>query len=312
MKVTIITGFLGAGKTTILNQIIAQHPDKKFGLIINEFGAEDIDGQIVEKSDGEEIVELANGCICCVVRQDLQQAALKLIEQGQIDYILIETSGLAEPLPVAQTFAVDNLQDRISLDAIVCIVDVENYKVGMENFEVGVKQLEAADIVVLNKLKTAGPDSAQLVRQLINNVNPGAAVIENSSEKLNTDLLIDTEKWDLEKLSNAEQEEEHDHEHHHVDELVFVTEKPIQNAKLQNWVRNEFPQDAVRAKGILRVEIFPGQFGLFLFQMVGANRVLIPFIPTRRDFDSCKSRLVIIGKELEREKILNQLQKLTS
>ncbi|MCA9379249.1 GTP-binding protein, partial [Candidatus Dojkabacteria bacterium] len=287
MKLTIITGFLGAGKTTILNQIIAQHPDKKFGLIINEFGAEDIDGQIVEKSDAEDIVELANGCICCVVRQDLQQAALKLADQGNVDYILIETSGLAEPLPVAQTFAVDNLQGKISLDSIVCIVDTENYKVGMENFEVGVKQLEAADIVVLNKLKTANPDSAQLVRQLINNVNPGAAVIENLDDKLSTDLLIDTEKWDLEKLSKVEQEE-HEHEHHHVDEVVFVTDKPIQNIKLQNWVRNEFPSGAVRAKGILRVEIFPGQFGLFLFQMVGANRVLIPFIPTRSDFDSSK------------------------
>lgn len=322
IPITILTGFLGAGKTTILNQIISNHPDTKFGLIINEFGAEGIDGQLVESSGDEKVVELANGCICCVVREDLIDAVRKVIDTNEINYIIIETSGLAEPMPVAQTFELDNLDGRVYLDAIVTLVDAENYVSTTREYQVGINQVQTADIILLNKINDKTAPQVPQLEKLIKEINPYAAVLKNStSQAIDTNLLIDTGKWSLEKLATNQpaaeeggehehhhEGEEHEHEHNHVDEIVFVTSKPVNSQKFNKWVLEKFPAQAVRAKGILRIEIFPGQYGLFLFQMVGATRMLVPFIPKRQDFDTQKSRLVVIGKEMDKQQVLGDLE----
>lgn len=333
--ITILTGFLGAGKTTILNQIIEQNPGTKFGLIINEFGEEGIDGQLVQ-GDDEEIVELSNGCICCVVRKDLQDAAAKLVESGTVDYIIIETSGLAEPIPVAQTFEMDSLDGRVALDSIICLVDAENYKETMRQYEVGAVQIKAADIVLINKINPNSAPNVTEIKELIKQINPYAAIIENVGNDIDSKLLIETRKWNIDKLSNYSEEEKeadhehqedqhehmheehnHDeHEHHHhehfsVDEVVFTTNEPISADKINKWILEDFPANAVRAKGILRLEIFPGQHGLFLFQMVGATRMLVPFVPPRADFNREKSTMVVIGKHLDKEAIISSLYQTT-
>jgi G3E family GTPase len=312
IPVTILTGFLGAGKTTILNQIIAKHPEKKFGLIINEFGEEGIDGQLVQSS-GEEMVEMSNGCICCVVRKDLQDAAQKLVESGKVDYIIIETSGLAEPIPVAQTFSMETLGGKVMMDAIVCIVDCENYKLGTQEYSVGIEQIQAADIIVINKINPQTEANLPEVRKLIQNYNSFAAVIENRGD-LNVSLLIQSDKWTVEKMTQAAEEgkEDDEHEHHHehddVDEYIFVTEQPINAPKLSAFLE-QLPQNVVRCKGFLKLEIFPGQFGTFLCQIVGATRMLVPFVPQDPKFNAEKSRLVFIGKNLDRAAIREGLEK---
>jgi len=325
--ITILTGFLGSGKTTLINQLIQQNPELKFGLIVNEFGEIGIDGQLIEDS-GEEMVEISNGCVCCVVRKDLQETVKKLLDSGRVNYILIETSGLAEPAPVAQTFSMDDMDGQVNLDGIICLVDALNYTVTEQNYRIALEQMAFADIIVLNKIQEQKESEVKLLIDLIKKTNPEAALILNN-EDINTKLLIDTGAWSIDKLTGTEESEddhehlhesehddhdeiEHKHEHHHehddVDEVVFVTQKTLDPSKLDKWLQTEFPKNVIRAKGFLKLQMQQGQ-GLFVFQMVGAGKSLKPFIPTRTNFDYNTSRIVLIGKGLDKKMILESLEK---
>lgn len=312
IPITILTGFLGSGKTTFLNKIIEQNPKIKFGLIINEFGEVGIDGQLVESS-GQELVEMSNGCVCCVVRKDLQDTVSKLVESGKVDYIIIEASGLAEPAPVAQTFAMDDLGGKVKLDAVICLVDSLNYQVTKETYQTAVEQIEFADILVLNKTQEQDTEKLEILNKFIKQINPDATILENSPE-LDTKVLIETGAWSDEKLAGQE-EHHHDHEHNEVDEVVFTTSEILDPLKLDNWIRTEFPKNVIRAKGFLKLNMskldlnFNGEYGLFLFQMVGARKSLEPFTKAKPDFDYSTSRLVLIGKDLDKTKIIEDLEK---
>jgi G3E family GTPase len=325
IPITILTGFLGAGKTTLVNKIIEQNKGIKFGLIINEFGEEGIDGALIETNSEEEIIEISNGCLCCIARGDLLKSAENLINTGQIDYILIECSGLAEPMPIAQTFAMDDLDGRIVLDSIICLVDAENHTYTKDNYRIAIEQVIAADIILFNKIDSGHPTSLKLQRtrglslrpiqslsQLkiqISQVNPQAFFLEND-ENFDTKILIDTGKWSYEKVIDQNINEGSDHEDHHeheeIDEFVYVTEKQFDLEKFQDFVLNNFPKNIVRSKGFLRFD--NENYPIFLFQMAGAKKTLLPFKTKRENFNAKKSRIVFIGKNLDKDLIKEKLE----
>ena len=168
---SILTGFLGAGKTTLLNYILKEQSDYKFGVIVNEIGEIGIDGQLVENAK-DEMVQLNNGCVCCTVRKDLVKGIQRLLQRGGFDYLLVETTGIADPGPVAQTFLnIPQLTKYVRLDSIITVVDAEQIAKQMEETETAREQIAMADFVLLNKMDLVTEAAAAETEALIRDLN---------------------------------------------------------------------------------------------------------------------------------------------
>jgi G3E family GTPase len=329
--ITILTGFLGSGKTTLVNQIIKQNPNIRFGLIINEFGEVGIDGQILDNPQ-EEITEISNGCLCCVVRSDLVEAIQKMVNTGKVDYIIIETSGLAEPEPIMQTFMTlktDGFNTPIKMDSLVTLVDSLNLEKNLAEYKVIGQQIELADVVVLNKVDDLTSENIEELKLMVKNMNPFGSILVNDKDTP-TNLFIETNAWNVDKLIDLEKHDHkvhshnhdtctdpthnhshgHKHEHGEVEEVVFSTDKPLDPFKMDKWLQDSFPANVIRAKGILRLQSSNG-ISPFVFQMVGANKELVPFANyfSGKIPDVAKSSIVLIGKYLDKESILEGLGK---
>jgi G3E family GTPase len=225
VPITLITGFLGSGKSTLINRILSENKHLKIGLIVNEFGDVNLESQMIETTD-EEIVELNNGCMCCVVRKDITGAVQKLLDTKKVNYILVEASGLSDPIPIAQTFLMNNMENQIRLDSILCVVDVENFTANAKNFEITMKQLSSADILLLSKVDLIPKEQLDGVTKVITEYIQNAVVLPIDS-KLSLSQIIDTSQFDhtdISELSEIDADEGDEHEgkhedaHHHHEE----------------------------------------------------------------------------------------------
>ncbi|MEO0988343.1 MAG: GTP-binding protein [Cyanobacteria bacterium J06639_14] len=221
LPVTIITGFLGSGKTTLLNHILSNQDGLKTAVLVNEFGEIGIDNDLLiatEDSD-DTMVELSNGCICCTINNDLLEAVYKVLErQDKIDYLVVETTGLADPLPIALTFLGTELRDMTRLDSIVTVVDAENYSLDLFNSQAAYNQIAYGDIILLNKADLVNEADLDRLEGKVRDVKEGARMLRTTQSQVPLPLILSVGLFESDKYFETTQRshdhDHHDHEHH--------------------------------------------------------------------------------------------------
>lgn len=305
---TILTGFLGAGKTTLLNYILKQQHGYKFGIIVNEIGQIGIDGQLVENQK-EEVIQMNNGCVCCTVRKDLVRGIQQLIKKGNFDYLLVETTGIADPGPVAQTFLnIPALQQHVRLDSIITVVDSEQIGKQMKREEVAREQIAMADFVLLNKTDLVGEADLGALEEAVGALNPHARVLRTNHSQVNLQELLDMNAFDVEKKLALSPGFLNEMEHRHHDGIVsfsFTFDQPFNIDRFEAFVQElSETQKVYRSKGFLSIAQNPRRA---IFHGVN-NRFTIFWDRLWDKGEARKSQLVFIGKELDSAAIEKELQ----
>jgi G3E family GTPase len=327
IPVTVLTGYLGAGKTTLLNRILSEPHGKKYAVIVNEFGEIGIDNDLVVGAD-EEVFEMNNGCICCTVRGDLVRILDGLMRRkGKFDAIIVETTGLADPAPVAQTFFIDeNVGRKTRLDAVVTVADAKWLNERLKDAPEAKNQIAFADVILINKTDLVSPDELSDVEARIRGINPYAKLHRTQRAKVPLDAVLGRNAFDLDRILDLEPDflggDDHDHHHHehdyshdhghahahahgglkhyHDEEMQSIAlhiDKPLDPDKFFPWVQDLVQKEGpniLRCKGILA---FKDDDQRFVFQ--GVHMILDgdhqrPWqAGEKRD-----SRIVFIGRNL--------------
>ncbi|MFN9174302.1 MAG: CobW family GTP-binding protein, partial [Synechocystis sp.] len=213
LPVTIITGFLGSGKTTLLNYILTNQQGLKTAVLVNEFGEIGIDNELIIATD-ENMVELSNGCVCCTINEDLIQAVYKVLEREEkIDYLVVETTGLADPLPVALTFLGTELRDMTRLDSIVTMVDCENFSLDLFNSQAAQSQITYGDIIVLNKTDLVDEADVDSLEVRLRDMKEGARILSTSKSQVPLPLILSVGLFESDKYFESAENSGHDHSH---------------------------------------------------------------------------------------------------
>src|SRR4249920_1981251 len=220
IPVTVLTGYLGAGKTTLLNRILSENHGKKYAVIVNEFGEIGIDNDLIIGAD-EEVFEMNNGCVCCTVRGDLVRILDGLMKRkGKFDAIIVETTGLADPAPVAQTFFVDeDVQKNARLDAVVTVADAKWLSDRLKDAPEAKNQIAFADVILINKTDLVSPQELNELEARIRGLNPYARLHRTERAKIDINEILGRNAFDLDRILDIEpnflESEHHDHDHHH-------------------------------------------------------------------------------------------------
>jgi len=333
IPVTVLTGYLGAGKTTLLNRILSEPHGKKYAVIVNEFGEIGIDNELVVGAD-EEVFEMNNGCICCTVRGDLIRIIEGLMRRkGKFDAIIVETTGLADPAPVAQTFFVDeNVGRKTRLDAVVTVADAKWLKDRLKDAPEAKNQIAFADVILLNKTDLVTDAELREVEARIRGINPYAKLHRTQRSQIALSEILGRNAFDLDRILDIEPEflhaEDHEHghdhghdhghehgEHHHshggglkhyhdedMQSLSLNTDKPLNPDKFFPWVQQLVAEDGpsiLRSKGILNFKDDPERFVFQGVHMILDGDHQRPW----KDGEKRDSRLVFIGRKLPQDKI---------
>jgi G3E family GTPase len=327
IPVTVLTGYLGAGKTTLLNRILSEPHGKKFAVIVNEFGEIGIDNELVVNAD-EEVFEMNNGCICCTVRGDLVRIIDGLMRRkGKFDAIIVETTGLADPAPVAQTFFMDEaVGAKTKLDAVVTVADAKWLSERLKDAPEAKNQIAFADVIIINKTDLVSPDELSELEARIRGLNPYATLHRAERAQVDIAEVLGRNAFDLDRIlsiepSFLEAEEEHvhehdhghDHHHHHhhglkhyhdedMQSVALRTDKPLNPDKFFPWIQDLVAIDGpsiLSCKGILSFKDDPERF---VFQ--GVHMILDGDHQRAWKADEKReSRIVFIGRKLPEERI---------
>ncbi|WP_421725829.1 CobW family GTP-binding protein [Bauldia sp.] len=322
IPVTVLTGYLGAGKTTLLNRILSENHGKTYAVVVNEFGEIGIDNDLIVESD-EEVYEMNNGCICCTVRGDLIRVVEGLMKRpGRFDGILIETTGLADPSPVAQTFFMDDdVRAKAKLDAVVVIVDAKHLTARLSDSPEAENQIGFADVILLNKTDLVSPEELAEVERRIRAINRHAIVHHTERCAIPLDRVIDRGAFQLDRILSLDPDflegsdhdhhhdgGDHDHDHHHDDDHHHRHDPSVTSLSLRAgaldpnlffpWIQQitqAFGPDILRLKGIIAFKDDPDRYVVQGIHMIVEGDHQRPW----KDDESHDSRLVFIGRNLD-------------
>jgi len=303
IPVTVLTGYLGAGKTTLLNRILTENHGKRYAVIVNEFGEIGIDNDLVVGAD-EEVFEMNNGCVCCTVRGDLIRIMDGLVKRrGKFDAIIVETTGLADPAPVAQTFFVDqDVGEAARLDAVVTVADAKWLSDRLKDAPEAKNQIAFADVILLNKSDLVSPADLDRVEAEIRTINPLAKLHRTQNCAVPLDAVLERNAFDLDRILDVEPDFlEAGHHHHHDSDIRSISAKiegEVDPDKFMPWISNLTQSqgpDILRCKGIVA---FPNEPKRFVFQ--GVHMILDGDVQGDWGKDEKRvSRVVFIGRNLD-------------
>jgi G3E family GTPase len=302
VPVTILTGYLGAGKTTLLNRLLTEQHGKKYAVIVNEFGEIGIDNELIVNAD-EEVFEMNNGCICCTVRGDLIRIIGGLMKRsGKLDGIVVETTGLADPSPVAQTFFVDDdVRERTRIDAIVTVVDAHHFLGAVETSHEVEEQIAFADVILLNKVDKASPEQLARIERRLRAINAFAAVHRTTQCAVDPSIVMDRGAFDLQRILEIEpaflEEDAHEHDST-ITSLSLATDQPLSFERFRSWIVELLRTqgaDILRAKGILSFNDLDRRFVFQAVHMLMDGTEAAAW--GKREKRS--SKLVLIGRNLD-------------
>ena len=406
VPITVLTGYLGAGKTTLMNHILTNQEGYKVAVIVNDIGEVNIDakliadGGLINEEDKGNVVPLSNGCICCTLKEDLINQIVDILKTQKFDYILIEASGICEPLPIAQTisFLEDQLEKQAGrkicrLDNVVTVVDalrlvdefgsgrdLEKDDLDEEDIEnLLIQQIEFCNLIILNKVDEVTKEQLEEVKEVIKNLHPEAKIIETNYAKVDVKAVIDTNNFDFEKTASSagwvagldkevnedhskdehhehhhdddddddDEHEHHEHHHHHHDHehneeegeaeeygistFVYMSRKPFNSRKFEEYVNTKFPKEVIRCKGLVW---FANDYDMsYLFEQAGKQMKLneagywLATAPKdelkkmmKAQPDALKEwdeqvgdrmiKLVFIGKNMDKQQIIDEMNEL--
>jgi G3E family GTPase len=303
LPATVITGFLGSGKTTLLNHILANQQGLKVAVIVNEIGDISIDSELIIATDND-MVELNNGCICCSLNNDLVDALFRVLNRNEkVDYLVVESTGLADPLPVVLTFLRSEFRDLVRVDSIVTVADADNFRLDLFESEAAHNQLRYADIILLNKCDLASPDRLCSIEDRIRAISQGVRIVRTTYCRVPLPLVISVGLFQSDRYFEGTNHLHCDQTHllnDGFEALSFEAERPFATDRFQCFL-DRLSDNVFRAKGVLWMDESDRRY---VFHLVGKR-----FTLDETGWSSpISNRVVLIGRNLNRARLREELE----